>query len=52
LSPSKFGVRSILSNLLKFGISDNKKVFSKSTLVLLTSLLVSLSHKTRLALYG
>jgi len=25
LSPRKFGVRSILSSLLKFGISDNKE---------------------------
>jgi len=51
LSPSKFGVRSILSNLLKFGIliiKSNQVIYFS----LLTSSLVSLSHKTRLALYG
>ena len=50
LSPSKFGVRSILSSLLKFGILIIKS--SSIYFSLLTSSLVSLSHKTRLALYG
>jgi len=51
LSPSKFGVSSYYYVLTKIWNSDNK-MSSLIYFSLLTSSLVSLSHKTRLALYG